>query len=379
MKQPAVHISEVKSFLRCRLAWYWSAPKPRGFNLEPIAERPALHFGRLVHEALQVGYDSVTPYADAFRDLAAAANTSLPGSSMYEEERQKQTELGARMLAGYQDWATYEDKVHNTRFLSMETKWEDVRIGRIKFAGRFDAVIERDDGLWILDFKTTSKAATDWVSQDIQATAYVHAARQLIDPKVRGLIFRFLLKKAPHDYNKLILKKGGVTQRANLPNITTHKDYTFALAVATLKEMVESGALELPVGDTLDDYAALLRDDLGHQQWYEQFHESFTLARRMYWDQLQTLRGASHFFWDVPVYRTDEQVARCIKYVLHPAAKEMVSKRKGRWIGPTGLGAAFAVCRNCSFSEPCELVMTGADHRSILQSQYRKRDRGEYG
>jgi len=237
-------------------------------------------------------------------------------------------------------------------------------------------VVERDDGLWVMDFKTTATTRTDWVVQDLQATAYVLAARKLIDPRVRGLIFRFLLKKIPKDYNSLILKKGSVTQRGDLPSITTHRDYTFALAVATLKDRAER---ESWASATLDDYAGLLRlGNLEEQPWYPQFHKAFTAARRMYWEQLQVLREGNRFFWEVPVYRTNEQIARCVKHVLLPASKEIVSRSKDKYVGPTGLGAAYSVCRSCSFSSPCELVMTGADHRSILRTQYRQRERGEY-
>lgn len=371
MSREPVHVSEIKSYLRCRLYHYWTAPKPRGLNLEPDVERPALHFGRLIHEALQVGYDEQVPFDQAFEKLAAEANAELPDTSIYSEEIRKQVDLGVGMMRGYQDWAGQEDEAQGTRFLSTETIWETTLFGRIKLAGRFDAVVQRDDGIWVLDFKTTASTQVDWIAQDLQATVYVLAARKLIDPQVRGLIFRFLLKREPQGYQQLILKNGSVTQKAGLEGVTTYREFTFTLAVAVLRSMQPSWSL--------DKCAQVLRvGGVKQQEWYPVFMDAFTGARKMYWEQLQSLKGSNKFFWDVPVYRTPEQIERTTKYLLLPTAKEIVSTRKERWIGPTGLGAAYAICRGCSFSEPCELVMTGADHKSILKDQYRERDRNEY-
>ncbi|GAF95143.1 unnamed protein product, partial [marine sediment metagenome] len=148
-------------------------------------------------------------------------------------------DLGVAMMDGYAGWAPGRDK--DTQFIAMETRWSGIRITpRITLGGTFDAVIKRPDGLWILDFKTTKYSVTSWTFRDLQASAYVYAARQMYGPEVRGLIFRFLLKKAPLTYKDLILKNGSVTQRKNLKSMTTYAEYHRALAVATLKELASN-------------------------------------------------------------------------------------------------------------------------------------------
>jgi len=349
--------------------------------LEPIVTRPALQFGRLLHEALQIGYDTGQPFVEAFREITNKERAALPDGDIYQQAAESiasQVDLGVAMLEGYQRWAAEKDKDY--KFLALETNWHSIRLGRrIPAAGRFDAVVERPDGIWILDFKTTRSVYTDWTQQDLQATMYVHAARQLYGKQVRGIIFRFLLKKAPWDYNKLILKRGGVTQRSGLANLTTYEKYMEALAVATVRDLAHSSddfAAQLQVAETapLSAYADLFDGTQSSRSWHPVFKDAFTQAQRVYHNQIMDLRGESNFFWEVEEYRTDEQIRKALKYVILPAAKEMVSTRRGRWVGPTGLGSAYITCANCQFQEPCKLVMAGADHRSCLREEYQLRD-----
>jgi len=320
------------------------------------------------------------------------------------------------MLKGYQRWALVRDK--GTHFLAMETAWDKVYLrdpqnpsGRgIPLAGRFDALVQRHDGLWVLDFKTTKYQTNDWTMQDLQATTYVYAARQLYGPTVRGLLFRFLLKKAPYTYEQLILKNGSVTRRSNLERLTTYEEYVRALAIATLYDLARQEEFAQQIMNTLSsqnsrdsrdsqnprdsdtlrgetrrnhptlqDCAALLDLPLEKRRsasWHPVFMKAYKFARREYHGEIESLKGQNSFFWEVPEYRTEKEVAQYVKYVLYPAAREMRSLRKNKWIGPTGLGAAYAVCSNCSFREPCRLVMRGADCGMVLREDYVRSEDG---
>jgi len=328
-------------------------------GLESIRENPALQLGRLIHQALQEGYDTGVPFAECFHALCG----ELPD----DDKTQKQIALGAAMLRGYQLWSQRTDQEIN--FIAMETRWE-VKLGSVLLSGIFDSMVKRPDGLWVLDFKTTSFSSTDWIAQDLQATAYVAAARKMYGPEVRGIIFRFLLKKSPKPYQDLILKNGSVTQRANLGRLTTYEEYSLALAVAVLQDIAKDPDAGLPSDASLEEYAALLDGTQHGKSWYPAFTDTYTQARRMYHKQTAELKGESYFFWDALEYRTDKQIELYMKHIIRPAVKEMRSRRKGRWVGPTGLGAAFSVCRNCSFREPCKLVMDGADYRAILREDF---------
>lgn len=379
MKQPSVHISEVKAYLNCILSWFWTAPRPRGLYLEPKTPRAALNTGRLTHHALHRMYDFGEDPVAAYEVSAAESTEQLKRERghLFEEEFAKIAKDNAMMLAilgSYKTWAAAADQ--HVRFLATEIPWK-AKLGRYTLEGRYDALVERPDGMWVLDFKTTSFDATDWTASDLQATAYVAAARKLYGPEVRGIIFRFIRKKAPKTYDELILKDGSVTRRKTIAKETTYQEYSLALAVCALSDIARMGEfLELDICD----HAELLADeDRKTKPWYEAFKEQYELAKRFYYDELQALRGSRYFFWEVEEYRTEEQVENYFKFVIRPAMREMTSFRKGKWVGPTGLGAAWALCRNCSFKDPCRAAMAGADFKSMLREDYQVRKADHYG
>lgn len=368
-----VHASEIKSYLKCSLRWFWSAPPPRGLGLEPKRTRAALNTGRVVHKALQDGYDKQLPFVDTYQ---SAMNECLAEIERPDGAVLTGLETGKAMMAGYQAWADLHDE--GVQFIATETKWEGISLGGIPFAGRFDAVIKRDDGIWLLDFKTTKYRNNPWTTTDLQATIYTWAARQLYGPYVRGLIFRFLRKKAPWTYEDLILKNGEVSTRKNLANNTTYEEYITAQAVAAMQHLAKDDfifAAQIGLEDTKDVpltyYRALLDGTQQEQEWYPTFKETFLNIRKMYYSTSQELKGQNNFFWEIEEYRTEEQLDNYIKYLILPAAERIVSKNK--WVGPTGLGS-FGTCDRCDFRDPCRLRMNGANFHSVLDEEYQTRD-----
>ena len=245
--------------------------------------------------------------------------------------------------------------------------------------GTFDAVIQRPDGLWVLDFKTSKYLDVGWTRSDLQATIYTWAARKLYGPQVRGVIFRFLLKKVPLTYESLILKSGTVTERRGLDKSTTYVEYIKAVAVATLMDLAKNdfifaGQVGLDEDSPKASFAALLDGTQQEKDWYPAFSTQMKITTRMFHKTLMDLRGTSNFFWEVKEHRSDLQIRKAANFVLLPAMKEMNSRRKGRWVGPTGLGASFAVCSRCMFKTPCKLLMDGADFRTCLREDFELRD-----
>lgn len=355
-----VHQSELKTFLKCRLAWFWTGPKPRGLNLEPKRIASPLSFGRLTHQALQLGYDQELPFETVWDSIA-------PEEADYD--------LGRAMMAGYQTWAEEADK--EVTFLSTEMHWEVERM-----AGRFDAVVQRSDGIWVLDFKTTKYQDTSWTRTALQATIYTWAARTLFGKKVRGMLYRFLRKKAPYTYEDLILKTGKVTQRSNLDNLTTYEEYAKALAVAVLREMGERQpevfeAIAEKTG--IGTYVGLLeieRAERHAQEWYPEFAKRYKIAQQMYHTELMNLKGKSNFFWEVAEYRTDVQIKRMFDHLINPAMDQILNPKV--WVAPTAV-STFMACDNCPFQDPCRLWSEGADFRTLLASEYQERNRDYEG
>lgn len=362
VKERPISISEFKRFMMCRLCWHWRSAPPRGLGLEPRVSAPELSLGKLIHEVLQLGYDQRRSFEEIYWELVPQYDP--PQSELFREERQKtldQLDLGGAMMRGYDSWHVEADEPY--RFLATETRGSvplpdtDIELSFI-----MDALVERHDGLWVLDFKTTSRSTTDWTDQDLQATAYVYAARHLYGPDVRGIIFRFLLKKAPRDYKDLILKSGKVTQRSNLSNLTTHAEYLKAIAISMLMRNnadIETPQQALEVLPKVKDTAL--------------FKKYFQEERKVYWEQLQDLRGGdSTYFWDKPEFRSEVEVANYMNNVLVPVSKQI---RDPQFIGPTGLAMAWAACSRCPFREPCKLAMQGADYQHILDTEFQLSER----
>lgn len=360
----SISISELKRFAKCRLRWYWGSAPPRGLGLTPVLSKPALTLGRAVHEALQLGYDDRSKsFSEHYWDVVSAQDLD-EDTVLFDDFRKKiieQQELGAKMLEGYQLWSEVEDE--NYLFLATETIWDNVELPGTSatLSGVFDALVEAEDGLWILDFKTTSYRNTAWTIQDLQATAYTYAARKMYGSDVQGIIFRFMYKKAPSDYSDLILKSGKVTKKSSLQNVTNYRNYYIALGVATVMDLIKQGKLEdlgLDPRDALTEY----RED-------ETFKEHFLMVRKAYWEQLQTLRAAPNpYFWDVKEYRTKIQVSNYLDNVIVPLANDI--ENPGHWIGPSGLSMSWALCGSCPFREPCKMCMDGGDYQRLLDEEF---------
>jgi len=317
-------------------------------GLTPLrGESDNLSFGRIIHKALQMGYDTDRNFIRAYNQVKEEYGTI----GKFD---------GEGIIKHYQKWSEQADKQY--RFLATETEWKGIEIPGTKgtLSAVIDAVVERDDGLWLLDFKTTTYRDNPWTTQDLQATAYVYAARKLISPDVRGLIFRFIRKSAPWGPDRLLLKSGKVTTRSKLPGITTHAEYLNALAIATIRSMDLDW-----VGD---DESALL--EFGNDP---AFQEKFLAVRRMYFDQLQAFKDVTNsFVWEVTEHRTEKQIDNYIKYFIAPRMNEILNVK---WIGPTGLDMAYAACGRCPFKAPCRLALDGADYRTILREDFEVSER----
>ena len=361
----SISISEFKRWTTCRLRWSWASAPPRGLGLAPLVSAPALHLGRTVHAALQKGYDDKVPFESAYRKIVEEQVESE--GSIFQDHLDKirsEQELGALMMQGYQGWSEQQDA--GMHFLAMESKWDGIQLPSTKatLSGIFDALVELPSGLWVMDFKTTKSTMTSWAEQDLQVTGYTYAAKQMYGAEVQGVILRFLLKRVPDGYDKLILKNGTVTKKKGIVTCTDYEHYYRALAVATLQELVIKRDYPLQGPHSLEAFNEALsavKDD-------PVFKEAFLETRRSYFKELQLLREKpAIYFWDVIEPRTDVQIQNYMNNYFVPTAEEILNPS---WIGPTGLAQAYSACGGCAFRTPCQLVMSGGDYQSVLDEEF---------
>jgi len=362
-----VHATEMQTFLTCRLQWFWSAPKPRGLYLEPVSKHIALTFGTAIHEGLRHASDDAGSAYEAFKrtlDEELDGGFHLTFNWMEEEttnvDRQEYYDLGRSMLQEYYWYA----KDHDQRFrtYAAETKWDTNGM-----SGRFDEVREDSDGLYVMDFKTTSRTIDmeEWARNSTQGLVYAWAARKLFGNDVQGVIFRFLKKGIPDTYEKLILKNGTLTTRKTVQNTTTFHAFYHAMEIASVME-----ACKITVGYAIDrmENNGLTEPEKNYVQILMQS------ANVVYAGILRELCDHNPFIWDVPVPTSKEYLDRMEKMLILPTAKLMAGRP---FVGPTGLGTSSydSPCKWCSFKEPCRSVRreSSGEYKRILHTQFKER------
>jgi len=209
-----------------------------------------------------------------------------------------------------------------------------------------------------------------WVKVDLQAAMYTHAARQIISPDVRGCIFRFIKKKKPLQWDQLILKSGKLTERKDVPKITTGREYRTALWVKSAMDILRC--------DKYDGYNAVLavwRDDTSELGVASDFagrvKNLFRAAEGAYYNLLTLLDMSKAFFWDVRVGFSAEQLDTVVDHILYPTMLDMYDMDTPY---PTGLGCAWAQCERCDFNQPCLLAQRGVYPSELLEVSYRTRE-----
>lgn len=161
-----VRQSELAVFNDCLLKWYFSFYK--GF----LSSRINKHFwlGTLVHFCLsEFHLGRTTDPAHLFYSMAdelidyergpqvTIGDEELDYNEVYELEQYRQ--LGIAMLEGYQEWISDpmngDFEVIDTE-LAIYLQIEDLEGRTFTYVGRYDAVVENSEGIWIPDFKTAA-------------------------------------------------------------------------------------------------------------------------------------------------------------------------------------------------------------------------------
>jgi len=244
-----IHISDVRLFKRCRQLWDFAGRQRQGLR----AKRPGvpLWFGTAVHAALDDYYlngqvrSLQTCYRSWLKGELARLHSVL-GDAGYREVRTQlatTAALGDAVLANYAAWAKRHDDF-TTHATEREFKLPLAR--GLTLVGKLDAVVQRSGKWWVHEYKTTSAWwDPDYLFQDEQARAYVLAGQMLLPAPLGGIIYTFIMKRAPK--SPRLLKSGalsvkGLNTSPELLAAAIHrlhldpKDYGAALAAATAAE-----------------------------------------------------------------------------------------------------------------------------------------------
>lgn len=220
-------ITERGSFRSCRRRWYLDV-------VERLAHKDKvawpLIFGDAIHKGLE-GY-----YTDNSRNVQDALDWF---EMHWRDERDRLVEhFGGLFDMGIgEEWQSYLDKgktmlTYYDIYDKANPFWSrvlEVNIEERSFieiiepatgipyhsspllSGRIDLVVERDDGIWIVDHKTAANAYTARaLDVDDQLTGYAYIYWRLTGVVPRGVIYNALIKEPPGPPR--ILKDGSISK-----------------------------------------------------------------------------------------------------------------------------------------------------------------------
>ena len=235
--------SDRQSFKKCRRKHRFESHLYG--NLQPREHNVPLLFGTLIHGALEDYYTNVTR-AFGLRSFKIGPFTE----HAYELELLPQVrELGEEMMNNYGVWAPtvdeFEVKSGETKFEVPIPVYKDHPVEKpfwpkdgylmyedfpVVYRGIVDLIVEEQDGIWIMDHKTTKQFDNDWFLQtDEQITSYIWALQIQEGYDIQGGYYNELLKQAPEPVEPMAKKRDGRKFSTNRRNKVILNDFLIAL------------------------------------------------------------------------------------------------------------------------------------------------------
>ena len=311
---PMLRTSERSSFKRCRQKWYWGQVE----GLRSPRSKPALDFGTLVHDSMQLFY---------LPGIKRGVRPAITFARLYEEhgsftmneydENDNRTsrdagELGVAMLEAYYEKYGKDDEIEIIApEMPFRILMKDVGGQPFWYVGRFDAL-----GIWrptnapfIFEHKTGSERKKKALGLDEQTGTYWAFAPEY----VRTLIKQKLVRKlSPHVELEMML-------------------YNF-------------------MGKRMPDIRPVNADGM-------RLNKNGTVSKRQPQEQFER----------IPVYR-DEDDRRVIVKRIRAEAFENRLVRSGKL--PVYKNPTDDCTWDCQFFDMCELHESGSDWRAYRDQMY---------
>lgn len=342
-------VTERQSFKNCRRQWFLDTIE----LLEPAGSVAwALIFGTVVHEALDTYYryerDLVKCIA-AFKKAWKVEDDRLAReygglySSGIEQEWFDYFNKGLQMLKYYHIHDTKEgffDHVVDVG-LGFDAWRQNVKVEDRHFievldhlgstsllSGRIDLVVQRKDGIWIIDHKTAASAPA-WraLEVDDQLTGYCYIYWKMTGELPRGAIYNVLLKDPPKP-PRLISEGTKISQ-------DKAQRTTYDLYMEAIKE---------------NDFA--ISD-------YEEF---LNFLEKKGWHTFFPREGMQRNIQEL------ESFDAALPYELEDMQKAATDERY-RY-----KNAGQRTCGICSFVPLCQAMDDGSDHEEIKATMYQKKE-----
>jgi hypothetical protein len=202
-----VAVTDLVYFSDCRRQWWL------GRKYSP--KRPQYHFwvGELVHKGMETYHKSGFKVDPALASMQRFIKKSLEDLSRkfpetWQQEYPEMQDLGDLGLGIMQNYSVYDegDKLDG-KIISVEERVQVPLPEGITLSGKIDLLIERKDGLWVVDHKTAGSAySLKGLDVDEQLTGYAYIVYKTRGVIPTGLMYNTLIKELPSEPK--VLKSG---------------------------------------------------------------------------------------------------------------------------------------------------------------------------
>lgn len=220
-----LHITTLRDFPDCRRKGWLSA------NYRPQKPESTFWFGSLIHAGLDGYYSgncNIMRGASKMKSysrktLQSIADEFAPIWDSIKDEFEELWQLGTEVYQNYVDFDHHQPIVPgNSRIVGVEKNFKTVLVPGIVISGTIDLIIEKPDGLWVVDHKTsTRQLESNSLDVDTQLTGYAWLVWKEYGVIPRGVLYNTIIKKAPRP--PLILKSGGLSRAKD--QSTTYEMY----------------------------------------------------------------------------------------------------------------------------------------------------------
>ena len=167
-------------------------------NLRPRAKVESLSFGSVIHSAIEIWYRSVND-ANRLWKVLDFIDRSFPERAT-DESQMANWHLARAIFTGYASRYPTEDFTIIEVEKTFTGQIRNPDTGRCSqtfvMAGKADAIVKRDDGMYLLEHKTAASIDGNYLDKlwtDTQIALYSYYLRELGYPIV-GIIYNVLLK-----------------------------------------------------------------------------------------------------------------------------------------------------------------------------------------
>ena len=329
----SVHISDIRTFLKCRRAWNFSSPLR--LNLEPTLPYAPFYIGRAIHHCIELWKAQGAPMRQSLSDYIQNERNQMDEVDFIDIEKNVELILGILehyALVWEEEIGPFSDT--NLEFIEMEKEFSVPlpEAGKDVFLeGRFDGIVQRKDDktFWIWETKTTRSISefSRSLFNDNQCTVYTWAARRLGDYPVKGVLYNLIKKSTPTQPH---LVSGGLLQKTKTLNASYWS------------------------------YLRAIKDE--HPAFTEEY------INRFYGEYLEYLsKSKNDWFMRQPVVKSQDEIDIVMSEIVD-IAREMINPNTPLYANPSWLS-----CTYCQFRNPCTAVNRGKKIADILGVEYRRK------